>query len=126
MTDVFDDDTKLQIEAGQFFFRKKNRKNHQCQHCGSPLWAVLETDRQSRWVKTPNYGYVYRELAREHLDLLYRKIMAKSERSGNEPVFPKEYYDIKAIVDEPNIIVKPVGARRDCSLSMYISKKNAR
>ncbi len=49
--------------------------------------------------------------------------MLKSTRSKKAPVFPKEYYEIKAIADNPNIAVKPIGARPQCSLSMYISKK---
>lgn len=123
MMDIFAEGIKCETEADQFFFQKENKKNHKCGNCGSPLWTVLETERQSQWVKIANYGFVYRTLAREHLDLLYKKVMLKSARSKKEPVFPKEYFDVKAIVDDPNIAVKPAGARGYCSLSMYIKKK---
>ena len=55
--------------------------------------------------------------------VIAKKVMLKSARSKKAPVFPKEYYEIKAIADNPNIAVKPIGARPQCSLSMYISKK---
>ncbi len=74
-------------------------------------------------MKIANYGLVYRTLVQEHLSLIAKKVMLKSARSKKAPVFPKEYYEIKAIADNPNIAVKPIGARPQCSLSMYISKK---
>ena len=123
MEDIFNEGIKCETEASQFFFQKENKKNHKCRNCGGVLWTVQETERQSQWVKIANYGYVYRTLARQHLDLIAKKVMLKSMRSKKEPVFPKEYYDIKVIADNPDVIVKPVGARRQCSLSAYISKK---
>ena len=83
----------------------------------------METERQSRWVKIANYGFVYRALVQEYLSLIGKKVMLKSARSKKAPVFPKEYYEIKAIADNPNIAVKPIGARPQCSLSTYVSKK---
>ncbi len=123
MMDIYAEGIRYESEADQFFFQKENKKNHKCKNCGSPLWTVLETERQSRWVKIANYGLVYRTLVQEHLSLIAKKVMLKSARSKKAPVFPKEYYEIKAIADNPNIAVKPIGARPQCSLSMYISKK---
>ncbi len=123
MMNVFNGGIKCQTEADQFFFRRENKKNRKCENCGSLLWTVLETERQSQWVKIANTGFVYRTMAQQHLDSIARKVMMKSARSNKAPVFPKEYYDVKALVDNPDMVVRPAGARPECSLSMYVSKK---
>ncbi len=123
MMDLFSNGVKYEAKADQFFFQKENKRNHKCKRCGGVLWTVQEMERQSQWVKIANYGYVYRTLAKQHADVIARKVILKSARSKKEPVYPKEYYDIKVIEENPDAIVKPAGARRQCSLSSYISKK---
>ena len=164
MMEVVDDGSKYKVEADQFFFQKENKKNHQCENCGSPLWAMLVPDQQSDWVKISNYGFIHRKMASVHFEALHAKvILAHSKREkkirpengtenegkrededvllermicaapddddnltgkdGQIIEFPKSYYDIKAVVNDPDGIYHAAGAYSRFPLSTYISWK---
>lgn len=67
---ISQDGTRYKVNADQFFFKRENRENHKCEHCGSMLWTVLNPNRREKdlWVKIGDYGFVYRPQALKHLD----------------------------------------------------------
>lgn len=103
---VFEDEDV--IPSGVEFFRRENRDNHRCVHCGTVLWTAVNPDLRSDWVKLTDYGWVHRRAAKKHLEQEFpsaarEKIMEVAEN-------PDGYYPI-------------LGAHRKYPLSTYIKHK---
>ena len=65
--DISEDGISYTVPADQFFFRKENRANHVCSHCGTPLWSAVNPSKRTEWVKIGEYGWVHRYGAAAHL-----------------------------------------------------------
>lgn len=108
MMDLIDDGSKYRVNADQFFFKRENKQNHKCEHCGSPLWTVLAPEQQSEWVKVSDLGFVHRKFAFEYLEGVQKK--------------PALCEAIQAIVNAPNGNFPNTGAYRRFPLSTYIKR----
>ena len=106
--DYSQDGSKYKVNADQFFFLNENKKNHKCPECGTPLWAPINGDRKLPWVKIGDYGWVYRGMAKAHLD------RTKVEKVWNQ---------INVIAEHPDGCFPTRGACRRFPLSTYIKKK---
>jgi hypothetical protein len=87
MMDLIDCGSQYKVNADQHFFRRENKKNHQCAHCGSPLWTALVPEQQSEWVKVSGYGFVHRELAYQCLEAVQKKPQILASISQDADVF---------------------------------------
>ncbi len=65
--DISENGISYTVPADQFFFRKENRVNHVCSHCGTPLWSAVNPSKRTEWVKIGEYGWVHRYGADAHL-----------------------------------------------------------
>lgn len=108
MMDLIDDGSKYRVNADQFFFKRENKQNHKCEHCGSLLWTALVPEQQSEWVKVSDLGFVHRKFAHEYLKGLQKK--------------PALYEAIQAISDNPDGHFPNTGAYRRFPLSTYIKR----
>ena len=109
MMDLIDCGSKYKVQADGFFFRRKNKQNLKCTHCGTPLWTALVPEQQSEWVKVSDYGFVHRSSAHAYLNVVEKK--------------PAIYEAVKAIVDNPDGHFPNAGAYRRFPLSTYIKRK---
>jgi len=103
-----EDGVRYMVNADQFWFRTEHSRNHKCPHCGTPLWAPVNTRVKSAWVKIGDYGWVYRNQAEAHLG-----------KCKNEAVLER----IREITQNPDGHYPTVGACRRYPLSTYIRKK---
>lgn len=101
--------SKYKVPADALFFRRENKQNHKCGHCGSLLWTALLPEQQSEWVKVSKFGFVHRKHAREYLKGLTKK--------------PALYDAVKAVADHPDGHFPNAGAYRRFPLSTYIKKQ---
>ena len=108
MMELIDCDSKYRIPADQFFFKRENKLNHKCEHCGSLLWSALTPERQSEWVKVSDLGFVHRKMAYQYLEPLAKK--------------PALLDEIQNIVDNPDGHYPNTGAYRKFPLSTYIKR----
>lgn len=106
--DLTEDGVKYPIPVDAGFFRRENQKNHNCPNCGSLLWAPLDSQEQTEWVKVSNWGFVHRQFA-----LL-----------GSHTCKPTLVLDkLKEIDRDRNGSYPAAGAYRRFPISTYISKK---
>jgi len=108
MMEIIDGDSKYRVTADQFFFRKENKLNHKCEHCGSLLWSALAPESQSEWVKVSDIGFVHRKMAFQYLEAVAKK--------------PALLDEIQEIVDNPDGYYPNTGAYRRLPLSTYIKR----
>ena len=108
MMELIDCDSKYRVPADQFFFKRENKLNHKCEHCGSLLWSALTPERQSEWVKVSDLGFVHRNMAYQYLELLEKK--------------PALLDEIQTIAENPNGHYPNTGAYRRFPLSTYIKR----
>ena len=106
MMELIDCDSKYKVPADQFFFKRENKLNHKCKHCGSLLWSALTPEQQTEWIKISDLGFVHRHMAFEYLELLEKK--------------PALYDEIHTIVINPDGNYPNAGAYRRFPLSTYI------
>ena len=106
--EISEDGAHYTVPADQFFFQKEHRKNHVCPQCGSPLWSAVNPDRQIKWVKIGEYGWVHRYGAEAHL-----------KRTKNARVCDQ----LAQITRDPEGYYPARGAQRRYPLSTYIKKK---
>ncbi len=106
--DFIDDGSKYKVPADALFFKKENKQNHKCEHCGSLLWTALLPEQQSEWVKVSKFGFVHRKHAYQYLEGLQKK--------------PALYNAIQTIAENPDGHFANAGAYRRFSLSTYIKK----
>lgn len=106
--DISEDGISYTVPADQFFFRKENRVNHVCSHCGTPLWSAVNPSKRTEWVKIGEYGWVHRYGAAAHL-----------KRTKNEKVINQ----LMKIAEDPDGYYPVRGAQRRYPLSTYIKKK---
>lgn len=106
--ELSDDGTKYLVPSDQFFFQREHKANHKCPHCGTPLWAPVNEQRQMSWQKIGGYGWVYRPQASMHLS-----------RTKSEFVLAQ----LQEIVEHPDSRYPIRGAHRRFPLSTYIKKK---
>jgi len=109
MMELIDCDSKYKINADQFFFKRENKLNHKCEHCGSLLWTALTPERQSEWVKVSDLGFVHRKMAHQYLEAVEKK--------------PALHDEIQAIVDNPDGYFPNTGAYRRFPLSTYVKRR---
>jgi len=103
---VFEDEEV--IPSGVEFFRRENRDNHTCIHCGTVLWTAVNPNRRSDWVKLTDYGWVHRNAAKRHLE----QELPKSVREK-----------IMELAESPNGYYPTLGAHRKFPLSTYIKRR---
>jgi len=108
MMELIDSDSSYKVPADQFYFKRENKLNHTCEHCGSLLWTALTPEAQSEWVKVSDLGFVHRNMARQYLELVEKK--------------PALYDEIQSIVCNPDGYFPNTGAYRRFSLSTYIKR----
>jgi superfamily II DNA or RNA helicase len=108
MMEIIDGDSKYRVVADQFFFKRENKLNHKCEHCGSLLWSALAPESQSEWVKVSDLGFVHRKLAFQYLEAVAKK--------------PALLDEIQNIVDSPDGYYPNTGAYRRFPLSTYIKQ----
>lgn len=106
--EISDDGTKYTVPADQFFFQSETKKNHRCPHCGSVLWAPVNSAHKIDWVKLGEYGWVHRSMAREHLT-----------RTKNPTVLEQ----LEQVIRQSDSCFPVRGAQRRYPLSTYIKKK---
>ncbi len=106
--ELSDDGSKYRVPADQFYFKRENKSNHKCEHCGDLLWTVLVPEQQSEWVKVSDLGFVHRKFAYEYLEGLSKK--------------PALYEAITAIVENPDGTFPNTGAYKRFPLSTYIKR----
>jgi superfamily II DNA or RNA helicase len=109
MMELIDCDSKYRVPADQFFFKRENKLNHKCEHCGSLLWSALAPEQQSEWVKVSDLGFVHRKFAFEYFEPLAKK--------------PALYDEIQVIASNPDGHYPNTGAYRRFPLSTYIKRK---
>ena len=107
--DLIDEGSKYKVPADALFFKKENKQNHKCEHCGSLLWTALLPEQQSEWVKVSKFGFVHRKHAYQYLEGLDKK--------------PALYDAIQMIADNPDGHFANTGAYRRFPLSTYIKKQ---
>lgn len=105
---VSDDGIKYEVNADQFYFQKEHRGNHTCAACGSQLWSAINPEREIKWAKIADYGWVYRKMAVQH-----------RSRTKNERVLAR----LEEIMANPDGYDPVRGACRRYALSTYIKKK---
>ena len=105
--ELTDDGSKYRVPADALFFKRENKQNHKCEHCGSLLWTVLRPEQQSEWVKVSNFGFVYRRQAAQYLKGLKK---------------PALYGAVQAVADHPDGCFPNMGAYRRFPLSTYIKR----
>ncbi|MDR1329337.1 MAG: hypothetical protein LBK23_07030, partial [Oscillospiraceae bacterium] len=104
--DVINGSSKYRVDADQFFFKKENKRNHKCEHCGSQLWTALNPRAANqRWVKLGDYGFVYAPMAYEHLRMTANPSFREKLRCISEGAY------------------KTKGAHRKYPLSTYIKNR---
>jgi hypothetical protein len=108
MMELIDCDSKYKVPADQFFFKKENKLNHKCEHCGSLLWSALIPEWQSEWIKVSDLGFVHRKMAYQYLEAVAKK--------------PVLYDEIQLIVDNPDGYYPNTGAYRRFPLSTHIKR----
>jgi superfamily II DNA or RNA helicase len=108
MMELIDPDSNYTIPADQFFFKRENKLNHKCEHCGSVLWTALTPEEQSEWIKVSDLGFVHRKFAGQYLEHVSKK--------------PALYDQIQDIVDDPEGCYPNTGAYRRFPLSTYIKR----
>lgn len=106
--ELSDDGIKYLVNADQFFFQIEHKKNHTCPRCGAPLWAPVNPQRKTEWVKIGGYGWVHRYGANAHI-----------QRTKDESVIDR----LMKIAEQPDGYFPVVGAKRRFPLSTYIKKK---
>lgn len=106
--EISNDGAKYTVNANQFFFQSEHRKNHRCPNCGAVLWAPVIPGRQYPWVKLGEYGWVYREQAKAHLDRTKSEVLLEQ---------------LTALAEKPDVWYPIRGAQRRYPLSTYIKKK---
>jgi hypothetical protein len=104
--ELSDDGSKYRVSADQFYFKRENKANHKCEHCGTVLWSVLVPEQQSEWVKISDLGFIHRKFAYEYLEGLQKK--------------PALLDAVQAVVDNPDGVFPNAGAYRRFPLSTYI------
>ena len=109
MMELINFDSKYRVPSDQFFFKRENKLNHKCEHCGSLLWTALAPERQSEWVKVSDLGFVHRNMAYQYLEAVAKK--------------PALLDEIQNIVDNPDGQYLNAGAYRRFPLSTYIKNK---
>ena len=109
MMEIIDCDSKYRVIADQFFFKRENKLNHKCEHCGSLLWSALAPESQSEWVKVSDIGFVHRKMAYQYLEAVAKK--------------PALLDEIQNIVDSPDGYYPNTGAYRRFPLSTYIKHR---
>ncbi len=106
--ELTDDGSKYRVPVDALFFKKENKQNHKCEHCGSLLWTVLLPEQQSEWVKVSKFGFIHRRHARDYLEGLSKK--------------PAVHDAVQAVVDDPDGCFPNTGAYRRFPLSTYIKR----
>lgn len=106
--ELSDDDSKYLVNADQFFFQVEHKKNHTCPRCGAPLWAPVNPQRKTEWVKIGGYGWIHRYGAKAHI-----------QRTKDESVIDR----LMKIAEQPDGYFPVIGAKRRFPLSTYIKKK---
>jgi len=106
--ELIDDGSRYRVPADGLFFKRENKHNHKCEHCGNVLWTVLSPEKQSEWVKVSDFGFVHRLSADKYLAGVEKK--------------PAIYEAIKAVADNPDGIFPNAGAYRRFPLSTYIKR----
>ena len=106
--EISDDGSRYMVNADQFFFQTEHKKNHKCPHCGAVLWAPVNPEKQTPWVRVGGYGWVYRERADAHM-----------KRTKNAAVLDQLW----KIAENPDGYFPVNGAYRRYPLSTYIKKK---
>ena len=106
--ELTEDGSKYRVPADALFFKRENKQNHKCEHCGSLLWTALRPEQQSEWVKVSNFGFVHRRQAAQYLKGLKKK--------------PALYDAVQAVADEPDGCFPNTGAYRRFPLSTYIKR----
>ncbi len=106
--ELSDDGSKYRVPADALFFKRENKQNHKCEHCGSLLWTALRPEQQTEWVKVSNFGFVHRRQAAQYLKGLKKK--------------PALYGAVQAVADDPDGCFPNTGAYRRFPLSTYIKR----
>jgi len=106
--ELIDCGSKYKVPADQLFFKRENKQNHKCEHCGSLLWTVLVPEQQSEWVKVSSFGFVHRRMAHQYLESVSKK--------------PALYDAIESIAVNPDGHFPNTGAYNRFSLSTYIKR----
>ena len=105
---LFRSGSKYRVPADALFFKRENKQNHKCEHCGSLLWTALRPEQQTEWVKVSNFGFVHRRQAAQYLKGLKKK--------------PALYGAVQAVADDPDGCFPNTGAYRRFPLSTYIKR----
>ena len=103
---VFEDEQV--IPSGVEFFRRENRDNHTCIHCGTILWTAVNPNRRSDWVKLTDYGWIHRAAAKRHLE-------QELTNSAREKIIE--------LAENPDGCYPTLGAHRKFPLSTYIKRR---
>ena len=106
--DISEDGCSYRVKADQFFFMNENRKNHVCEHCGSPLWTAANPNRKTDWIRIGEYGFVYRYGAAAHIPFCNNAAREETLRD---------------IAEHPDELHPAARAFRAYPLSTYIKKK---
>jgi len=104
--ELTDDGSKYRVPADALFFKRENKQNHKCGHCGSLLWTALRSESQSEWVKVTDFGFVHRRMASGYLEGVKKK--------------PSVYGAVMEIAGNPDGNYPNAGAYRRFPLSTYI------
>ncbi|MBR6589255.1 MAG: hypothetical protein IKK67_02130 [Bacteroidaceae bacterium] len=96
------------IPSGVEFFRRENRDNHTCIHCGTILWTAVNPNRCSDWVKLTDYGWIHRAAAKRHLE-------QELTNSAREKIIE--------LAENPDGCYPTLGAHRKFPLSTYIKRR---
>ena len=109
---IFDGSSSYLVNANAGFFRNENSKNHKCQSCGEPLWAMLNPDdlspKRNEWVRIGGYGFIHRRFTGDAL----------AECTSKEHIAK-----IEEVYQNPNGIFPARGAYGRYPLSSYIKRK---
>lgn len=112
MMELSEDGSKYLVDADQFFFRKETSQNHKCPECGELLWTCVNPNDKrissNQWVKTGEYGYVYRNRIDEQIDAAGEYKLIES---------------LLEIRDNPDVFFPVAGAYRRTAISTFIRKK---
>lgn len=100
------DGSSYMVKSDQFFFKRQSSANHKCAHCGTPLWTMLNSNKEKHdWIKIGGYGFVYKRFALQHLD------------KAKNPVFEERIHEVVRGT------IRMRGALRKYPLSTYIKKR---
>ena len=111
MQEWIEDGTSYRVPANSLYFRREHAANHKCAACGASLWSALNPDawlKQNTWAKIGNYGFVFRPLVHEHIE------MADSEVLQNK---------LRELRSHPDTCFPARGAYRTYALSSYIKHR---